>query len=499
MQSLSHKEYGVIKSVYESVYDSSRFETVIDGFTDEDLKHNFTEDYIEENVEELFIECMEEGMAIDEVEDILTESIESSIRLLSEDRYGSAVSASKANAQKPEVKAANRREALRKVGSAVKKVASGLKKGATAAAKGAKVGVKAAGKAAQGGVGLAGRAVGTAQRAGERIKSAAKSGYERGRKGSGSSSGGSAKVTQGSGDSYSSSSSSSSPASSSSSSSSDSDSGSSSSAPAPKKRKDGLLKRGLKKLVRGIGKGVSAAAGAVKAGADSLTDRARKEELEATGLFSEKEIEAIMESDLDQMQKDADANRARAAKLKDRNVTRGSASFAAAKVADDVKKAARTGPQQHRGTRTGGYRVEGKEEAEIDEAMSSYDRNRKRAAERAAARNAARDAGKTGVVPGVGYVTPRRERETYVDSAGVTRHKSGAKMEEVEAVGEGLTGERYKAALKKGKMYSRMVSADPEKRATRGGRGGESDFGAGDRGTGNRSRRRRGLSVGDED
>ena len=116
--------------------------------------------------------------------------------------------------------------------------------------------------------------------------------------------------------------------------------------------------------------------------------------------------------------------------------------------------------------------------------MSSYDRNRKRAAQRAAARNAARDAGKTGVVPGVGYVTPRRERETYVDSAGVTRHKSGAKMEEVEAVGEGLTGERYKAALKKGKMYSRMVSADPEKRATRGGRGGESDFGAGDRGTG---------------
>ena len=64
----------------------------------------------------------------------------------------------------------------------------------------------------------------------------------------------------------------------------------------------------------------------------------------------------------------------------------------------------------------------------ILEAMSSYDRNRKRAAERAAARNAARDAGKTGAVPGVGYVTPRREKETYVDSAGTTRHKSGAKM-----------------------------------------------------------------------
>ena len=72
------------------------------------------------------------------------------------------------------------------------------------------------------------------------------------------------------------------------------------------------------------------------------------------------------------------------------------------------------------------------EEVEVDEAMSSYDRNRKRAAQRAAERNAARAAGKTGVVPGVGYVSPRKERETYVDSAGTTRHKSGAKMEEVE-------------------------------------------------------------------
>ena len=72
------------------------------------------------------------------------------------------------------------------------------------------------------------------------------------------------------------------------------------------------------------------------------------------------------------------------------------------------------------------------EEFEMDEAMSSYDRNRKRAAQRAAERNAARAAGKTGVVPGVGYVSPRKERETYVDSTGTTRHKSGAKMEEVE-------------------------------------------------------------------
>jgi len=59
---------------------------------------------------------------------------------------------------------------------------------------------------------------------------------------------------------------------------------------------------------------------------------------------------------------------------------------------------------------------------------ANYDKNRRRAAQRAAARNAARDAGQTGAVPGVGYVTPRRESETYRDSAGVERHKTGARM-----------------------------------------------------------------------
>ena len=92
-------------------------------------------------------------------------------------------------------------------------------------------------------------------------------------------------------------------------------------------------------------------------------------------------------------------------------------------------------PAQQKARRDAEYKAGMKKEefeAWLDEAMSSYDRNRKRAAERAAARNAARDAGKTGVVPGVGYVTPRRERETYVDSAGITRHKSGAKMPKEE-------------------------------------------------------------------
>ena len=72
------------------------------------------------------------------------------------------------------------------------------------------------------------------------------------------------------------------------------------------------------------------------------------------------------------------------------------------------------------------------EEVETLDEDAAYDRNRKRAAQRAAARNAARDAGQTGAVPGVGYVTPRRERETYTDSTGTVRHKSGAKMPKKE-------------------------------------------------------------------
>ena len=76
------------------------------------------------------------------------------------------------------------------------------------------------------------------------------------------------------------------------------------------------------------------------------------------------------------------------------------------------------------------------QQVEVDEAMSSYDKNRKRAAQRAADRNAARAAGKTGVVPGVGYVTPNKERESYTDEKGTVRHKSGAKMEEVERLDE---------------------------------------------------------------
>ena len=64
-------------------------------------------------------------------------------------------------------------------------------------------------------------------------------------------------------------------------------------------------------------------------------------------------------------------------------------------------------------------------EAWLDEAMTNYEKNRKRAAQRAAARNEVRAQGKTGAVPGVGYVTPRKERETWTDESGKTRHAKG--------------------------------------------------------------------------
>ena len=96
------------------------------------------------------------------------------------------------------------------------------------------------------------------------------------------------------------------------------------------------------------------------------------------------EGEMVEDADLDKMKKDADANRARAAKLKDRNVTRGSAALAAREVERDVKKAAKTGPQQYPNpgkgvkkiekpkpthTKTGAMRVEETEDSLRDRRM----------------------------------------------------------------------------------------------------------------------------------
>jgi hypothetical protein len=104
--------------------------------------------------------------------------------------------------------------------------------------------------------------------------------------------------------------------------------------------------------------------------------------------------------------------------------------------------------------------VKNEETETVAEDDKSYDRNRKRAAQRAADRNAARAAGKTGVVPGVGYVTARKEKESYTDSKGVERHKSGAKNEEVN-LEDNPVYEATKADIKEfvGAMIGNAVNA----------------------------------------
>jgi hypothetical protein len=103
---------------------------------------------------------------------------------------------------------------------------------------------------------------------------------------------------------------------------------------------------------------------------------------------------------------------------------------------------------------------------EIEEAMTSYEKNRQRAAQRAAERNAARDAGQTGAVKGVGYVSSRRERETWTDEGGKERHKTGARMpqkEEVEQIDEIST--RLAGKVVNARIERTGAAADRENRA----------------------------------
>ena len=298
MKPLSQSEYGELRSLYEIVY-APKAETILEGFTDEDL--DLTDEEIEEQVEEFFLECIEEGYDIDDIERAICEAVDAELQVLNEVtspakvavarmKNKNAAAAGEGSGDAGAKARAKLNVSKQKVGGSSEKKASTLSKVKSAASK-VKSGLKAAGKAVQGTVGVTARAVGTAQRAASAVKGAAKKGYERGRYGSGGKPS-SSSSSSGGGSSSSSSSSGGGSSSSGTSSASGGSSSSSGSSDAPKKRKDGLLKRGLKKVVRGISKGVSTAAGAVKAGADYVTDRARKEELEATGLFSEKEIEA---------------------------------------------------------------------------------------------------------------------------------------------------------------------------------------------------------------
>jgi hypothetical protein len=460
MKALSQSDYGLIRSLYQDVYAPDIAESILDEFTDEDLD-DLTDEYIEEQVIEFFEECLEEGLDIDIVEQTICESVDTELEILTEVtnpaqvaamRMRDKTSAASGEGQKAGKDAgaaarAKLKVSKQKVGSASpEKKASKLSQ-----IKGA---VKKVGQAAKGGVGLATRAVGTVVRAGSAVKSAAKKGYERGRQGSGGGSSSSSSSDSGSSSSSGTGSSSSSSDSGSSSSSgtgpsSSSSSGGGESSAAPRKRKDGLLKRGLKKVVRGITKGVSAAAGAVKAGADSLTDRARKEDMnynkelatikelysQVCNHQSEEELEQIDEADSLAAMQARRENRLAAQRKREGTNDQGK-DFGH----DYVAKRREANMKKEELEATGLFtakEIEAIVESEnVDEAMSSYDRNRKRAAQRAADRNAARAAGKTGVVPGVGYVTPRREKETYTDEKGTVRHKSGAKNEEFEQLDE---------------------------------------------------------------
>ena len=401
---LSQKQFSDFKKVCEQF---NQVEEVIE----EELVHEICDELIEELIEEGYSE--EDAVLM--IEDAANDYIDEAKVTFGHDTQAKRASGAPVGAR--------RRFAMRKAGDAVKKAGDAVKGAADRAvgtAKAAKAGVEIAGTIAKDEIGRAGRkAAHSATKAADAVKSAPGKARDKAKKGiKGFIKRQAEKVVKRMSEEN------------------VENEGYQPMTPDRTARVDRAKKKAYDADHRAQYKGDSAEADKQfkrRMAMDSRT-KMRKEELEASGLFTEEEINAILKAD-----------------------------------------------------------------EQFDEAMSSYDRNRKRAAQRAAARNAARDAGKTGVVPGVGYVSPRRERETYTDEKGTVRHKSGAKMEEFEAVDEGLTGDRYKEALKKGKQYSRMVSADSEKRATRGGRGGESDFGAGDRGTGNRSRRRRGMSVDDED
>lgn len=181
----------------------------------------------------------------------------------------------------------------------------------------------------------------------------------------------------------------------------------------------------------------------------------KKEELEATGLFTAKEIEALVESENVDEAITSEKGKAKMKSMIDARTTdSGRAKPGKGQNVKDIQHIGRANvdglggtppnrktaknPVKSRHYGGTGNKAERRADALtrneefVDEAMSSYDRNRKRAAQRAADRNAARAAGKTGVVPGVGYVTPNKERETYTDEKGTVRHKSGAKNEEFE-------------------------------------------------------------------
>jgi hypothetical protein len=103
------------------------FEGVLDEFHDSELMF-LSNELIEEVVEEFFYECLEEGYEVDEIEDMIIESIETSASILNEAKVTLG----------HDTKIERKNNRLEKVKSAVKKVARGVGRAAGAVVKGAK-------------------------------------------------------------------------------------------------------------------------------------------------------------------------------------------------------------------------------------------------------------------------------------------------------------------------------------------------------------------------
>lgn len=103
------------------------FEGVLDEFHDSELMF-LSNELIEEVVEEFFYECLEEGYEVDEIEDMIIESIETSASILNEAKVTLG----------HDTKIERKNNRLEKVKSAVKKVARGVGHAAGAVVRGAK-------------------------------------------------------------------------------------------------------------------------------------------------------------------------------------------------------------------------------------------------------------------------------------------------------------------------------------------------------------------------
>jgi len=269
-----------------------------------------TDEQLIDFMEEIILEVAEDDQDLLEICEALEE-----VEILSEDRYADAAAASKANSQKPEVKAANRRARVERMKSAAKsaatRVGSAVKAGAKMAGSAAKKGAKAA-------IGAGARAAGHAkgefeaqrikskraamERTPAKKKEASKSSDDDGTGGkldallkstrgtssssdSGSKSGGGGESSSSSG------------------------SSSSSSSGSTRKAVGGALRAVGSLVKKGLKKAVGKTARAVSSGSDRLAKRLGEDyeqiaHLYESGLFSIQEIENVIEEGYKEIDRD---------------------------------------------------------------------------------------------------------------------------------------------------------------------------------------------------